>query len=268
MGKRQQQHTLKVQTRLEAFFDDSGSDAQSPVFVLAGFVLPTERWKSFSIAWRNVLNQDPRLNFFKMAEARSFQGEFKHGWNRELRDQRVFELAHLIRNYEPVRIDCAVRRDHFNIFRQNLPGRAWQDPYFICFYYIITLCVEGLLDRDDEAVCDFIFDEQSAIGEHAAGWWPVAKLLAGRLIGERMGSEPVFRDDKQYPPLQAADLYAWQMRHFLKNELEFPQQATNEIARLLAPLKHFTKFVSLEDLSDLRSAALAPVTKYRLDGRC
>jgi Protein of unknown function (DUF3800) len=236
---------------LEAFFDDSGSDLQSPVFVLAGFVLPRERWKPFSIAWRNVLDQEPRLNYFKMAEAWSFQGEFKHGWNAALRDQRVFELADLIRNYEPVRIDCAVRRDHFNFFRQGLRGDAWQDPYFICFYYIITLCVEYLLDRDDEAVCDFIFDEQGAIGDHAAGWWPVAKLLAGELIVERMVSEPIFRDDKQYLPLQAADLYAWQMRYFLQKGIKSDQPA-NEIARRLAPLQQFSKVVTPEELSGLR----------------
>jgi hypothetical protein len=66
-----------------------------------------------------------------------------------------------------------------------------------------------------------------------------------------MVSEPIFRDDKQYLPLQAADLYAWQMRYFLQKGIKSDQPA-NEIARRLAPLQQFSKVVTPEELSGLR----------------
>jgi hypothetical protein len=246
---------------LQGFFDDSGSDRESPVFVLAGFVCSTECWKHFSVDWQEILDHDPPLDYFKMSEAQSFKGQFKRGWNPRLRDQRIFELADLInaygrRDHGLVRIDCAMQRSHFEHFGRGLPGGAWSDPYFICFYYVITLCLEYLVGLDAKAFCEFIFDEQGNVGLQAIGWWNVARLLAGGSLGEMMGNPPIFRSDKRMTPLQAADLYAWQTRNFLQKNLKQDHPA-NEIAVRLASVAHLNHHVSQDDLLSLRQAALA-----------
>jgi hypothetical protein len=58
---------------LQAFFDDSGSDAPSPLFVLAGLLCSTEKWNQFSVEWRRILEKEPRLDYFKMSEARALR---------------------------------------------------------------------------------------------------------------------------------------------------------------------------------------------------
>ncbi len=78
------------------YFDDSGSDAGSQWYVLAGFIAPIEEWKSFSAKWRATLDKETSLRYFKMSEAMSLEGLFKRGWTIPLRDQRIFELAEII----------------------------------------------------------------------------------------------------------------------------------------------------------------------------
>jgi hypothetical protein len=195
------------------------------------------------------------LDYFKMSEAWALGGQFGRGWNPRIRDLRVFEFADLIQEYDPVRIDCTLLRADFEHFRQGLPGGAWSDPYFICFYSVVGLCLEYLSGQNENALCDFIFDEQGEVGSHAVGWWSAAKLLDEQLA-EGMGSEPTFRSDKKFLPLQAADLYAWQIRHYLKSQLQTCQLA-NDIATRFIPLKHLVRLITPDDLLSMRQAAIA-----------
>jgi hypothetical protein len=65
-----------------------------------------------------------------------------------------------------------------------------------------------------------VFDEQGAFGREALDWWLNFKKLLDdappRSIRARIASlvcdRPIFRDEKQFLPLQAADLYAWHVR--------------------------------------------------------
>jgi Protein of unknown function (DUF3800) len=86
---------------LQAFFDDSGNEPSSPLFVLAGLITTHEQWAKFSNEWQAILDGPPRLDYFKMAEAESLRKQFsmKNGWNRESRDDTVLKLACLVSKY-------------------------------------------------------------------------------------------------------------------------------------------------------------------------
>jgi hypothetical protein len=58
---------------LQGFFDDSGNESSSPIFVLAGFITTNQRWAAFSDEWQLALDEPPRLKYFKMAEAEHFR---------------------------------------------------------------------------------------------------------------------------------------------------------------------------------------------------
>jgi hypothetical protein len=65
-----------------------------------------------------------------------------------------------------------------------------------------------------------VFDEQGAFGREALDWWVnFRKLLddapRGSIrarVAKLVCDRPIFRDEKQFLPLQAADLYAWHVR--------------------------------------------------------
>jgi hypothetical protein len=64
---------------LQGVFDDSGTRAQSPLFVLGGLIATVEQWKDFSIEWDSRLKTEPTIRYLKMNEAQTMRGEFGRG---------------------------------------------------------------------------------------------------------------------------------------------------------------------------------------------
>jgi hypothetical protein len=205
---------------LEAFIDDSGNDPNSHAFILAGFVAPSQNWNAFSIEWKNALDRAPGASYFKAAEAYSLNNQFhkRKGWTRELRDNLVTDLTTIVRKHVTAKFAVWVRRADFDKHLKTLSlpyaRDAADNPYFLCFYYII-LTIAALHSLGKPEPCDFIFDEQSKVGRTAVSWWGMFKHNAATAsrtdFTPYLGSLPVFKNEKQFLPLQAADLYAWHM---------------------------------------------------------
>jgi hypothetical protein len=206
----------------QAAIDDSGSEPKSQTFMLAGFVAPFGAWLGFSAEWQALLDASPVLHYFKIAEAANLSEQFsrRRGWDERKRDGRVLDFARVIAKYATLRIHASIRNDHFEKYIKSIPAPERKlgsdSPYVLMFMQIILALATtgdrvGLLGP-----CDFIFDEQGAFGKEALDWWPNFKaILAGSKrsdIGKFVCDRPIFRDEKLFLPLQAADLYAWHIR--------------------------------------------------------
>jgi Protein of unknown function (DUF3800) len=214
----------------QAFIDDSGSEPQSPIFIMAGFVTSAKRWASFSEEWQAALDETPTLEYFKMNEAARLQAQFsrKKGWDETKRDDRLITLTRIIKKYAEVRIHASMRNDHFEKYVKSLPvpqrKLATDSPYIMVFMQII-LAMAVLGDRHGiTSPCDFIFDEQGAFGKEALESWPAFKTLLEAStksdLSRFVGSPPIFHNDKEFMPLQAADLYAWHLRqNYVQNQV-------------------------------------------------
>ena len=101
---------------------------------------------------------------------------------------------------------------------------ASDNPYILMSWQIImAMSVDQDLFGVNEP-CDFIFDDQTGFSAEALASWPSIKdtMIRNRKPGypNLLGSPPMFRDEKEVLPLQAADLYAWQMRnYFTQNKI-------------------------------------------------
>jgi hypothetical protein len=206
---------------LQAWLDDSGSGSKRQrVFVLAGFVSDHESWATFSEEWREALNEPPSIPFFKMNHAynpRSRNSVF-HGWSRFEVNKKVEKLISIIKYRVMVRISSTMRLDDYEkyIKRRVLP--SVDSPYFFCLYQILYAVAAHQKKYGWNFKTDFFFDEQGSIGENTKEWHSIFKQIASDDIRPYIGSTPIFRDDKKFMPLQAADLYAGAMRrHAFEN---------------------------------------------------
>lgn len=201
---------------LQAYIDDSGSHKRSPVYVLAGLISTVENWKAFSDEWKSKLDEYPTLAYFKMTEAVALRGQFQRGWTSDLRDQRVFELCEIIKKHVMVRIDSWLYRKHFDSIVAGIDSdSALSDPYYACFYQLVFSILTYRLEHG-EVDCDMIFDDQGSLGYHAIQGWDSAKIVPADMDRAQQRADllartdpPIFRDDKKFLPLQAADLLAW-----------------------------------------------------------
>jgi hypothetical protein len=219
-----QRKTRNLMVLYQGFIDDSGSEPSEPYFVLAGFVSTYEKWREFSEEWNAALKLSPSLNYFKMSEAKHFNGEFsrKNGWNEELCEERIGILSKIIENYALLRISTSINNQEYNNYIRSLPATrrdlTTDGPYALLFSQIIFhMTNSGSVGISEP--CDFIFDEQQGYGSAALGHWDDMKNIVNAQTPAHMsrllGSRPIFRDEKHFLPLQAADLYAWLVRNHL-----------------------------------------------------
>jgi uncharacterized protein DUF3800 len=219
-GKRERRYFMVLFP--QAAIDDSGSEPQSPVFILAGFAAPFGAWLNLSGEWQALLDKEPKLDYFKMSEAASLSEQFhpQRGWNERLRDARVLDLANVAAKFAIVRIHTSIKNEHFTKYITSLPmpeRKLGNDsPYVLMFMQIILAMATGGTELGMQGACDFIFDEQGAFGREALDWWPNFKQLVNTQrrsdIAKFVGDRPIFRNEQEFLPLQASDLYAWHIR--------------------------------------------------------
>jgi hypothetical protein len=102
---------------------------------------------------------------------------------------------------------------------------------------------------------DFVFDDQGEIGKSSRYWYPLFCQMAAPLK-DYLPPEPLFLDDEYYFPLQAADLYAWNVRRHLFDNKVLHTSPGYELP-LLDNMQKIDKVIDLRELAEIRSAVEA-----------
>jgi hypothetical protein len=188
---------------LQAYIDGSGNGRPDSL-VLAGYVASAEVWRDFSTEWKAHVDL-AGLRRFKMSEMTG-------------RPEIAASFFRIIENHNltaavSITVDTAGLR---KVVREIVPAADIEaehldNPYFIALRAII----EGLAALQDQVgisePVDFIFDDQSEKA-YIAEIWDFLRAAAHRDIKSKIGASPIFRDDVDFMPLQAADLYAYWVR--------------------------------------------------------
>lgn len=235
---------------LKAYLDDSGR-GQGPSLVLSGYVSTAEQWEVFSREWRAELDVRPSVEYFKTKEAMWREGQFSHH-RPELITYRINKLAGIVKANVLLGIACAVSlKDFYNIidpFFKAQPdhpmARVNGNPYFFCFYGVMTLLYHHLWRKGRVEPVDFIFDEQGKEGNRIADfYYDFRDTRPLDMVGKMMVNPPIFQNDRYMLPLQAADLSAWHIRRYLadaeKNKKSgLPRPELSPIQAKLAEIAH------------------------------
>lgn len=214
---------------LQAFIDDSGNEPTDPVYVLAGFVADSLAWAKFSDEWQAALDEPPRLAYFKMKEAERLQDEFdrRKGWNEKLRDDRLITFCRIIQKHAIYRVHVSLQHadfiKHIKSLETPIRRSVSNHPYYLLFHHLILTVAAVRLSFGASGKVNFIFDEQGSLGDDAVHYWNNFMVHALRSSGTdftpHIGTRPKFENEKEFKPLQAADLYAWQLHRNIVDNL-------------------------------------------------
>lgn len=206
---------------LQAFIDDSGNEPTDPVYVLAGFIANSAAWAKFSDEWQSALDEFPKLEYFKMKEAERLQDQFdrEKGWDERRRDNRLITFCRIIQKHSVYRVHASLRHadfiKHVKSLETPIRRSISNHPYYVLFHHLILTVAAVRLTLGEIGKVDFIFDEQGSLGDDAVYYWN--NFMVHALRGSAtdftpyIGKKPKFEDEKEFTPLQAADLYAWQL---------------------------------------------------------
>jgi hypothetical protein len=219
-------------TGLQAYIDDSGSERRDPFFVLGGFVTQAEDWAAFSNEWDVLLKTPPVLGYFKMSEANSLTGEFNpsRGWDEKLRDIRVNALCEVACNHTRLATHVYLKNEDFDKYIASLllPYRqlSSDSPYPLMVMQLVFLLAnfQAMVAKESEEIGIFL-DTQLGFEAELTAWWDLFldyEDFDGLPLADFVRAPPTFRNSKEFPPLQAADMFAWHRRYFYANGVKTP----------------------------------------------
>lgn len=211
---------------LQTFIDDSGDEDS---FVLGGFVASVEVWKKLSIDWVNICKESPSIEYYKSNEAIGRKECFQNLTPDE-RNQKVSRLASLLPAQECYGIAVYLSLSDFNeikdlyspIFKKiPFPYRfPYYDPYFMaaaCMVSVIAINCDLFFSKiitEPNRQVEIFFDEQGKVGRQFR--WFHDDYLRPEL--PRLGYCD-HRNDKEFPPLQAADMMASWIRRGVSSRI-------------------------------------------------
>jgi hypothetical protein len=234
---------------------DASGKGDPDLLVIAGYIAPAETWIEFSKEWQARLDQ-AQMPYFKMNEM--IRRPEIAGWFYKVLEEYDVSAA----------ISCAIRTaDLVKVVQETswppiiINIKAISNPYNFAFKAIIDGLVRHQVHLGISEPVDFIFDEESEKGPLLEAW-DLMKLSSEPEFRRLMGDTPAYRDDRKVLPLQAADLYAWWVRHWRINnvkdgveKLKFPWPVSKDIPRL--DMEFAEKDFRIELEKRLRPEALA-----------
>lgn len=189
-------------TKFTAYFDDSGSPDSTSAVVVAGFLTSDEQWIHFQRNWNDTLNRFG-IPLFHMKEFAHSVGEFSKFKNN--REDREFFLRQLLSHIAlRVRHSCghAVLMSDFRKVNESYAFEAWDfTPYSLCGRTCLASVSNWAAEQSiPEDQISYVFED----GSKGKG------TLIHRILRDK-GITPIFKKKHESVPLQAADLFAYEM---------------------------------------------------------
>lgn len=231
---------------LQAYFDDSGWDGKSPIFVLAGYLSFAEKWSAFAHEWRAVCEiDDPKkLPYLKMSDAYQLRKRSSVflGWTEHQRDVRLQKFAPVINRHVEHGVGIVIPiKEYRTHFAGAFNPPALDRPYFLAFFSLATLVAKVVRQVGYKSQIELIFDRQ----DNESNAWLMAEFDKFMSVAppELAGvfTVPKWQDDKKVLPLQAADMLAWHLRRYYFDEYggrNPVSERTNPYLANILDLKH------------------------------
>jgi hypothetical protein len=195
----------------QAFVDESSGVGKGRILLLSACIHTYLEWAAFSEDWLAALHEPPAITGFHVREARQRTGEFA-GWKAIDVDRKIIALTEVVLRHDPHVLTVWTSEDDYiaTVRANGVPDV--RHAYFACFMAILIKVAEYQAWQKIKTPVDFIFDEKGNIGLEALHWYPFIKETAKPEFQKLLGSTPIFRNDKDMLPLQAADLITWHKR--------------------------------------------------------
>lgn len=210
---------------LTAYFDDSGKK-ENKLLVAGGYVATVRQWEQFTADWRIILARKG-IEEFHRAE---FNARKIGDWPDLERQHFLADLAQIIHRHTQYAFCYAVNMADWHAVNAEyqLEEKNFY-PYPLC----ARTCIRGVREwcaarGRDKSEIEFIFDAGSEHGGH------LIELLKRDVDPLLKGLVPTPADSKKVRPIQAADYFAWEIRHqVVKDRNPHPSAAYRSLARLL-----------------------------------
>jgi hypothetical protein len=197
---------------LQAYFDESGDTKKGQTtLILGGYISTTDRWLKLSKEWDDLITSEGGSGHLEIRRTDTSKSK--------RRCQKYYEI---IEKYVDASVFCVV---NVKELREAINDYSWPDsishlgdlkhhisnPYHFAFKNLVRGLVENQEGLGLYEPIDMIFDDRSE-KRLVTDAYCYLEFSAPDKIKEKLKSTPAFKNDKDYPALQAADLYVRLLR--------------------------------------------------------
>jgi hypothetical protein len=197
---------------LRAYFDESGTQSRDRIITVAGIVATERRWRRLSVAWNDTLHRFGVVGEFKAAHCTRGTHQYE-SWPLPKCTALRVALARLINGHGLYAVGISISHDEFvdEVKRFSSPGTPAHDPYVWCMRTCLEVMAGEPTRKSRRIAC--VFDEgfggQRVAFEHFKNVRRLQWESWGRVFYGSLNAAP----SDEYPPLQAADLMVYELRH-------------------------------------------------------
>jgi hypothetical protein len=256
---------------LHAYFDETGhgDDANTKFLGIAGCLTSVETWKKVERRWSAALRSEG-LPYFHMREYAFSVGPFKDWKDGEARRQKIYgALWEIILEAELVPLGGFVQ---LGDYKQELTGQEYhvfKDAYFLCYLQCLRFLAQYAEFDLVSNVVTFFDDKKGFKGEARK----IHDVLTHRFNGKI--PPPTFHDMRVVPPLQVADIIAYESKKEFERRMFTPGRKTrwgfDQLERLTSrsalgePVSFGSDYCSIALLSKEELANISAVQKLEHD---
>lgn len=195
----------------KVFMDESGTHDCSPIVVVAAYIGRSDVWEEWTRRWIEAIAP---IKVFHAVDAQNLTGEFK-GWTSEEVAEIVIRALPIIRDSKIGAVSVGM---DMRAFEEALEGREdlrqeFPSPYAACFQAVVQTILDIAFQGGNSENIAFVH-EMNQFRTEAGDAFEWIKNNSAR--GKNCISLN-FEDKSQYPPLQAADILAYETNKRMRN---------------------------------------------------
>jgi hypothetical protein len=238
------------------FFDESSDeDFEERVFTVGGYVASGAASVQLELRWKDLLDKYA-LAYFKASELESLIGQFAkfrdnptsaakdRFTKREKEPARSIKTEFidlLCKQSDLIALSATINMQHLKAFRHDKPDEFRKIPSFFQLCGQIVIMEAGLMMLETnaqnppslQALLRPVFDSHREFGPRFERGFDVFRQKNPN--ASRYLLPPIFEDEKTYIALQAADLFAYEIRRTVGNHFFDPERDIRIAAGRLFP---------------------------------
>ena len=211
----------------EVYFDDSGTDTQSPLAIAACYISTKSGWDRFVEAWDEIRYSEG-FDVFHMVDFAAYHDKTRTpfcDWDHIKRERVYRRLATAINDYKRIGIAIAIPQDVFNSIVPTLPDwmrwRVGNYPYTTAVRFLMGAIRNWRMRYGIALPMQYVFDRMTdpkAKAEITIMWADIGNPENwSQWYGIDSPDGYSFQDKSLFKPLQAADILAWQQNSHMRN---------------------------------------------------
>ena len=201
----------------KVYLDESGVHDSSPVVAVGGYIGRPPAWRDWTKKWNQAKKP---IKIYHATDAQNLQGEFE-GWTNERVGALAAKLLPIIDQSQIGALSISLDLVEFNraLAGKDHLKKLFGEPYVACFQWCIQAFLNIAYEGGNKERIAFVHEVNAYQGQalEAFSWIKENTNMGNNAISLTFGAK------SDYPPLQAADILAYETNKRLRN-VERPER--------------------------------------------